>query len=416
MAVARLKRLIDWDYSLYQRAVAYLRARPFGADVLLATALTGLGVGGLFAAHPLGTERHVDAIGVALVVVGHAPLAWRRRYLLSVMWVTALATWMFWVLDYRSNFHFGLLVAVYSGVAHTNDRRKAWMTSGALAAISTVVILAGIATEQDDVGIGTLVAMMAIFGVAVSMGDGVRNRRAYLHELEAKAARSDADRLAEAQRAAAAERTRIARELHDIVAHSVSVMVVQAGAARRVLDQDRELAKTALENIEETGRESLTEMRRVLGVLRDPAEMPALAPQPSIAEFTELIEGCAATGLKVDLRVVGEARKLSAGLELASYRIVQEALTNVMKHAGHAKVQVTLNYLPERLDVDVVDNGRGSSANLGERNGAGNGLLGMRERVDLYGGELRTGPTPGGGFGVHASLPFGPDMLADSAI
>ncbi len=401
----------DQDHGAYSRAAAYLGARPLLADTLLAVVLTGLGIGGLFATYPLGSERHADAVGAILVVGGHLPLAWRRRRPLTVMWVAGSATWLFWVLDYRSNFHFALLVAVYSGVAHSSDRRKAWVTSGALAAISAVVILVGITLEEDDVGLGTLVAMMAILGVAVSMGDGVRNRRAYLRELEDKAARSDAERIAEAQRAAAAERTRIARELHDVVAHSVSVMVVQAGAARRVLDKDRAQAILALENIEQTGRESLTEMRRVLGVLRDPDEAVSMSPQPMLDEFSGLIESCSAPGLEVELHVEGEARRLGAGLELAGYRIVQEALTNVMKHAGPAKVQVNLMYLPNELKVEVVDNGRGASADSGA---IGNGLLGMRERVDLFGGELHTGPARGGGFRVRASLPLDADGLTAS--
>jgi signal transduction histidine kinase len=237
-------------------------------------------------------------------------------------------------------------------------------------------------------------------GLPFAIGRIVWNRRRRL----------DREREVAARDAVALERDRIARELHDVVAHSMSVMVVQAGAAKAVLRRDPEETERALSAIEESGRIGLAEMRRLLSVEGEVA--PSLAPQPGLERLDELLGRMRATGLEVELVVEGDPRPLPAGVDLSAYRIVQEALTNALKHGGdgvHARV--LLRYLEEGIDVEVTDDGRGPSPDM---DGSGRGLIGMRERVAFLGGELRTGARPGGGFLVHARLPVTGDGAARS--
>jgi signal transduction histidine kinase len=205
----------------------------------------------------------------------------------------------------------------------------------------------------------------------------------------------------EARRAVEAERARIARELHDIVGHAVSVMTVQSGAVRRLLHEDQEREREALLVVEQTGRQALAEMRRLVGVLRNPQEAPALAPQPSLDHLDRLVAQVREAGLPVDLHIEGEPSHLPAGLDLTAYRLVQEALTNTLKHAQATHAEVVVRYGSGELEVTVVDDGVGALPS----DPVGQGLLGMRERVSVYGGELRTGARRGGGFELRARLP-----------
>jgi signal transduction histidine kinase len=202
--------------------------------------------------------------------------------------------------------------------------------------------------------------------------------------------------------AAAEERARIARELHDVLSHSVSVMVVQAGAERMALGSGRAPPAEALEAIEKTGRQALAEMRRLLGLLRTGDEPPDHEPQPTVAELDRLASQVREAGLPVELVIQGEPVSLPPGVAVSAYRIVQEALTNVMKHAGPASARVVVRYAAHELELEVADDGRGSS----NSDGAGHGLVGMRERVALYGGHLDAGSRNGGGFVVRARLPL----------
>jgi signal transduction histidine kinase len=204
-----------------------------------------------------------------------------------------------------------------------------------------------------------------------------------------------------------AERTRIARELHDVVAHSVSVMVVQAGAARKVLDKQPERASQAMASIESTGRQSLNELRRLLGMLRQAdGEATGRAPQPSIEHVETLVAQTREAGLPVTLEIEGFPRTLAPGVDLSAYRIVQEALTNTMKHAGPAHAEVRLCYGGEFLEVIITDDGRGADGEHATGANGGHGLVGMQERVSLFGGELHAGNRAGGGFTVRATLPL----------
>jgi signal transduction histidine kinase len=239
--------------------------------------------------------------------------------------------------------------------------------------------------------------------IAWVLGDSMRYRRAYYTALEDRAARLERERDAQAQIAAAAERARIARELHDVVAHNVSVMVVQADGASYALDRSPERARQALAAISSTGRQALSEMRRMLGVLRSDDGETGVAPLPGIAQLGELLDQTRATGLAVSFTVEGVPAPLPGGLALAAYRIVQESLTNTRKHGGPAaSAQVLLRYCEDVLVLQITDDGFGAAASA---DGGGHGLTGMRERVALYNGTLQAGPLPGGGYQVTARLP-----------
>jgi signal transduction histidine kinase len=246
------------------------------------------------------------------------------------------------------------------------------------------------------------------------LGDSIRTRRAYFDQLEERATRLEKEREAQAKVAVAAERARIAREMHDVVAHNVSVMVVQADGAAYVLDAAPDQAKQALETISSTGRQALAEMRRLLGVLRTGAarESGEYVPQPDVDQIEDLVEQVRRAGLTVDFKIEGTARPLPSGVELTAYRIVQEALTNSRKHGGpDVGASVRLVYFDDGLGLLVEDDGRGAAHELYEDGGAdgrGHGLIGMRERVGMVGGTLDAGPRAGGGFRISALLPLKP--------
>jgi signal transduction histidine kinase len=295
-----------------------------------------------------------------------------------------------------------VLVALYT-VAALADRRDSLQAAG----ITAVAVLVVLVANWRELTVIDVVANYLVFGTAWILGDNVRTRRKYVAELEDKAVRLEAEREAQAQRAAVEERTRIARELHDVVAHSVSVMTVQAGAARRLLDRSKAdpQAREAMATVETTGREALAELRRVVGVLRADDESPGLDPQPGVADLPALVARAQEAGLAVDLTIEGEPRALPSGVDLSAYRIAQEALTNAFKHAGPAHADVRVCYGADALEVQVVDDGRGAAADPSPV-GGGHGLVGMRERVALFDGELVAGPRPGGGYEVKARLPI----------
>ncbi|WP_099900212.1 sensor histidine kinase [Streptomyces sp. TLI_171] len=267
------------------------------------------------------------------------------------------------------------------------------------------------ATERGDTTKAVFLAalMTTPFVLCWAWGRLTRVRRAYLVELEDRAARLERERDAQSKVAVAAERARIARELHDVVAHNVSVMIVQADGAAYVLDSSPQQAKEALGTIASTGRQALAEMRRLLGVLRTAGTAEEYVPQPGVEELPDLLDQVRTAGLPVEFSATGEIRELPRGLELTVYRIVQEALTNVRKHGGpdaHAKVAV--DFRDGDLEVLVEDDGRGSTREQvdGGADGLGHGLIGMRERVGMVSGSLDVGPRPGGGFRIRAVLPL----------
>ncbi len=256
-----------------------------------------------------------------------------------------------------------------------------------------------------------LMRQRGLAGAAWSLGDAARTRRLQARALAERARDAERNRNAHSREAVTTERLRIARELHDVMAHSMSVIAVQAGVGRHVMDRDPETARTALGVIEDTNRRTLTEMRQLLGVLRvdDPpaaAQLGSRAPQPGLDRLDDLLADARAAGLVVTLSVTGTARQLPPHLDLAAYRILQEALTNAARHAGPAQLRVTLTWSGETLAIDVSDDGRGPVAGRGSSPGGGFGLIGLRERATSVGGGFDAGPGPDGGFRVRATLPL----------
>jgi signal transduction histidine kinase len=287
-----------------------------------------------------------------------------------------------------------LLLAMYS-VAAGKDVRGALVGGGLAVA---VLVTTPPVTPSD------LIYRLALVTVPWVLGRVVRDRQERAEGLEVRAKRIQMEQDAKIEVATEEERARIARELHDIVAHSVGVMVIQASGAQKVLDKRPQQAREALQSIEVTGRQALDELQRVLGILRTDSDGESLTPQPSLRHLDTLLEQIRQGGLPVEATIEGDVRQLPPGIELAAYRIVQEALTNSLKHAGKAKAELTIRYRAHDLQVEICDDGRGPSPTAA--NGSGHGLVGMRERVSLYGGTLAAGPLPGGGYSVRAALPL----------
>ncbi|PJM92779.1 sensor histidine kinase [Streptomyces sp. CB01373] len=294
-----------------------------------------------------------------------------------------------------------LLLATYS-VARHGERVSAWL---GVAATATTVVL--VMLRNPDAGTVSNIPFAAVPIAIVFVAGRVLSGRARSHsDDQARVQRLEAEREEAIHVALVEERSRIARELHDIVAHCVSVMVVQAGAAEDLLDRDPSQAHAPLRSVQETGHQAVGELGRMLGLLRGEATRPALKPQPGTANLAELIEHMGGVGLPVSLTMEGPARPLPPGMDLTVYRVVQEALTNALKHATPTTAHVLLHYDEQSIRVSVRDTGRTGSSASPASNRIGHGLLGMRERVGLYGGTLETGHADGGGFAVTASLPL----------
>jgi signal transduction histidine kinase len=295
--------------------------------------------------------------------------------------------------DEFTTFLSGIAVAFMFGML----KERSQALAGAALLVGTIAI---IAHNQGDHP-GDFLFPAIVFGVSWTVGFVLGQKLREGSEAKERAERLEREREEQARIAVAEERARIARELHDIVGHSVSVMTVQAAGVRSLLRPDQEREREALEIIEQTGREALAEMRRLVGVLRRPEEGPALAPQPSLEHVEKLVSQARESGLPVKLRVEGDPVQLPAGVDLTAYRLVQEGLTNAIKHARAENAEVIVRYGDGQVELTVSDDGAGD----GDGVKGGNGLVGMRERVSVYGGELDAGPRPEGGFRLHATLP-----------
>jgi signal transduction histidine kinase len=327
-------------------------------------------------------------------------LAFRRRAPVASFGVLAFAGLLQFALDIPVQpFDFALLIGLFT-VAAYRSRRVAFV---AFAVCEVGAVLAVIRWEERPWG--AIFAPTILGFVALMLGHSLRMRRDYLIQLEERAARLEFERDQQAQIAAAAERARIARELHDVVAHSLSVMVAQADGASYAIDSDLPRAKSAMLNVAQTGRDALAEMRRLLGVLRTSDSASGIAPQPGVEQLGELVDSVRRAGLPVELHLAGDPRPLPRGMELTAYRIVQEALTNTLKHGGaHSHAWVTIEYGGEAVELRIEDDGTGAPEPRQSDPGAG--LAGMRERAALYGGRVVAGSRPGGGFRVIAQLPL----------
>jgi signal transduction histidine kinase len=292
-----------------------------------------------------------------------------------------------------------MLIAFYSVGAHCDDRPSPLVGAVAVAAIAA----ADLARPGTFSASGTRPGAWLAFAIAWLVGRDQRRRRQRVGELEDRAERLEREREEQAQLAVAEERGRIARELHDVIAHNVSVIVVQAQAGPHLVGDTKRVVGV-FQAIESSGRDALGELRRLLGILRSGDDQLAIGPQPGLSSLQSLVEHVRASGVSLELRIEGEPVHLPAGVDLSAYRIVQEALTNVVKHAGGAAAEVVIRYRERALELDVVDDGHSRPVDV---NGAGHGLIGMRERVALYGGTLEAGTRDGGGYAVRARLPFG---------
>ncbi|MEU1123962.1 sensor histidine kinase [Streptomyces sp. NPDC005899] len=398
-----------------QRLYDFIRRHPTGVDTFWAVVLLGLS----------GMSIVADQVGVGGEQVAAVPIAvglctvvaLRRRAPEKMLLLAILMGVAQLLFGLRPNAaDFALLVITYT-VATAGER---WASRVALVGSLCAAGLSRLRWPQEapstswSQSVFVVVVMTVPFVLAWVLGDSIRTRRAYFSQLEERAARLEREREAQSKVAVAAERARIARELHDVVAHNVSVMVVQADGAAYVMDASPDQAKKALETISHTGRQALAEMRRLLGVLRtgDAEEGGEYVPQPDVEQIEDLVGQVRRTGLTVDFKIEGTPRPLPSGVELTAYRIVQEALTNTRKHGGpDAGASVRLVYFDDGLGLLVEDDGRGAAHELyedGGADGAGQGMIGMRERVGMVGGTLDAGPRPGGGFRISALLPLKP--------
>jgi signal transduction histidine kinase len=392
---------------MYRRSVEWARlqaGRPSPTAIDIAVAIVAC-IGAeleLALSSAIQGPAWVNAVAAAGATL---PIAFRRRWpLAAAITVAAVVAWQEALNgDLTENSIAPLVSApmVVYGVAAYCDRRRAFVGLVSVLAL----IWADVILSDNTVGSDFLFTALLVFGPWL-VGRIVAARVELAAELSDKADRLEREQEKQAELAVAQERSRIARELHDVVAHNVSVMVVQAAAARRMIDHDTGKAKDALASVEQTGRAALKEMRRMVGMLGQGEDELLLTPQPTMDELDSLIERARDAGLEVDLAIEGERKRLESGVDLSAFRIVQEALRNTLKHAGPARASVRLRYGEHDVEVDVSDNGRG--VRPATENGAvtGQGLVGMRERVAMLGGEIEAGYRKDGGFGVHARLPL----------
>jgi signal transduction histidine kinase len=342
------------------------------------------------------------ALAVALALLSTVPVAWRARRPLTALAIVlaANAACIYAAAPHQAAFQpfIALTLTAYSAGSRAEGRRALWVPP-LLVAAATPVFAAARLHGQDS---GNIIPSFVWLAAAWAAGRTVRSWRHKNVALERANRELAEQRELQAQAAVAVERGRIARELHDVVAHNVSMMVVQAGAAARVLHGEQPDVQNALEVIAATGRETVGEMRALLGVLRSDDGPDALKPQPGLADLEQLVSGVREAGLPVTLRIEGAPRPLPPALDLSAFRIVQEALTNTLKHAGPARAEVTVRYEDGLVSLEVSDTGRGP----GGGRGTGHGLAGMRERAAMLGGELQALPRPEGGFAVRARLPL----------
>ncbi len=376
-------------------------ARRYWFDAVV-LAMAGIGVTGavLGRGHEIGPEGPLwfDVLAMLAIVL---PLLARRRFPFGAPAAVGIAAALISFVDKTvvpfDGVTFLVGCAALFLVGLLRDRAQAVAGFAVAEGVLAVVV-----HNDPRSGVGNFVVASIIFAIVWTIAFGVGRKSVEADEARERAFRAEREREERARSAVAEERARIARELHDVVGHSVSVMTVQASGVRRLLRPDQEREREALLVVERTGREALAEMRRMVGVLRRPEEAPALAPQPSLDHVSRLVEQAREAGLPVELRIEGEAMQLPAGVDLTAYRLVQEGLTNVVKHAQATRAEVLVTYGESYLEVTVRDDGSG----VGNGDGGGHGLVGMRERVSVYGGELDAGPQPGGGYRLRAKLPL----------
>ena len=382
----------------------WLRAcPPVLADALLAAAVTAIAITGTAVPRTPQGYRAVDALALAVTALAGASLAVRRRLPMAVFAVTLAASVIYAARGYPAGPAL-LIVLVSIYTAASRDRRLRALALGVIAAVG--IGAARMLFTDETLGEVTGKALGWI-GAALFLGWAVANRRAFVAEIRDRAERAERTREQEAQRRVDAERLRIARELHDVLAHGISTINVQAGVAAHLNARQPELASEALETIKRLSKEALSELREILDVLRAVDGPDQREPVARLAQLDALIARVTRAGLEVHVRVQGQARTVPVAVDLAAYRIVQEALTNVIRHAGSTTASLALRYSEQELVIDVLNDGNGQSPHNGSADSTGYGLIGMRERAESLGGTFEACPHPGGGFHVRAALPMG---------
>ena len=383
----------------------------WAAEVTLAVLVGVLQVGGTaLAGRHQPDARPLDAAGYLLLAAGPATLMLRRRWPVAALVVAFVATFGYVLASYPGGPIWGPLIITFGTVLVAGHRVVAWVSL--LPGFVCFLWLAKLPQGGPFPSVWAAVGLAAWLLLLVAVAEVVRNRRAYLRESRQRAIEEQRSREEEARRWASEQRLGIARELHDVLAHSISLINVQAGVAHELIDQRPEQARTALTAIKQASKEALVEVQSVLGVLRESGRAPR-APTPSLANFGDLVRRAGETGLKVCPRVTGDPGQLPAGVDVAAYRVVQEALTNVVRYAAASTVVVRLDYGARGLTVHVDDDGHGR---LGvPAAGGGHGIPGMRERVAALGGRLDASANPGGGFRVHAWLPLASSCAAGAS-
>ncbi|MFE1946074.1 sensor histidine kinase [Streptomyces massasporeus] len=394
--------------STLARAKHQAKAHPLALDAILALAVLVCMVAGSFVEprHRDSVDwvlRTPDLLSLLLMTLGAAALVFRRRAPMAVLALTGTLSVIESVTgDPRAPVAMSAVIALYT-VASTTDRPTTWRVG-----LLTMTVLTGAAMAagplpwyaQENLGI------FAWTGIGATAGDAVRSRRAFVQAIRERAERAERTREEEARRRVAEERLRIARDLHDVVAHHIALVNVQAGVAAHVMDKRPDQAKEALAHVREASRSALNELRATVGLLRQSGDPEApTEPAPGLDRLDELTGTFRSAGLHVEVARADQGTTLPAAVDLAAYRIIQEALTNVQKHAGpQAKAEVSVVRVGPNIEITVLDDGSGD--NETQNSGGGHGLLGMRERVSALRGTLTTGPRYGGGFRVHAILPL----------
>lgn len=374
-------------------------------DAVLAAVLLVLGLLDLTTGLLQGTYPHSRWLHLPFLIASSVPLAFRRSRPLTALVAFAIAqtAWIFLLfpMDMQPPLvpYIELLLIVYAAAAYCDGR-----AARAAVLVVAVGILSDLPTLLLGKPIGNVAGPNLMVLIAFGIGLAFARIRRHAESLEEQAARAERERLEAVERAAAEERARIARELHDVISHDVSMMVLAASVERRVRPEDDATTQT-LATIESTGREALAELRRMLGVLRHTEESP-LQPQPGIAQLPQLVEEARAAGVPVELVVEGEPATIPPGLDIAAYRIVQESLTNAAKHATGSPVTARVSWGADSLEIDVTNDGARPAVGVPLPRGGGHGLVGMQERVSLFGGTLEAGVGQDGGFRVKARLPL----------
>jgi len=384
-----------------------IQPRQLGVDALIAGGALTLALVSRLAIHPdiaAAFSREFDGLQLFLITLMTVPLVLRRVYPTPVFFLI-LAAWVVErALDYPETLAWtGLVIAFYT-IGAELSRRDSLRIGGITALFILGGTAIGVATLETISGV-SLVTTMIITVTPLLLGREIHEQRGRVEELRDRVERAERDREEKAYRAVADERTRIARELHDVVAHQMTVMTLQADGARRIADGSDPRVVQALETISDAGHGALTEMRRMVGLLRAPEETSETEPLPRLEDVEQLVVQVRAAGLPIDLEVEGDVRRLADGTELSAYRIVQESLTNSVRHGGPGvTAKVAISYRKDHLNLLIVDDGRGASAESG--NEIGHGIVGMRERIAVLGGEFSAGPKSGGGYQVHAIIPI----------